>query len=296
VTPTSQQQGDFAPVAGILFMLAASAVFVASDSVAKHLSLSFAVVQILWARYTFHLIYLAALTKPRDYRRLITTRAAGLQFVRSASILVSSLCFYVALSYIPLATAAAISFTWPLVVTALSVPLLGERVGIRRWLAVLVGLGGAMIIIRPGFGVFHWSALMPLGTAFFFGLYQICTRKVSRVDSPQTSLLYTAALGALVLNLVVPFHWDPPDTMGWFMMLVLGVCAILGQFLIIKALSLTPAAVLAPYGYVYLVFAGISGFAVFGDIPDAHTIVGSLIITASGLYVYFRERLQARLH
>ena len=159
VTVQAHQQGDYAPVAGIFFMLAASAVFVGSDSVAKHLSATFVVAQILWARYTFHLLYLAALTKPRDYRRLIATGAGRLQFVRSASILTSSLCFYVALKYIPLATAAAISFIWPLVVTALSVPLLGERVGIRRWLAVFVGLGGALVIIRPGFGFF------PLGRA-----------------------------------------------------------------------------------------------------------------------------------
>lgn len=125
MTVQAHQQGDYAPVAGIFFMLAASAVFVGSDSVAKHLSATFVVAQILWARYTFHLLYLAALTKPRDYRRLIATGDGRLQFVRSASILTSSLCFYVALKYIPLATAAAISFIWPLVVTALSVPLLG---------------------------------------------------------------------------------------------------------------------------------------------------------------------------
>lgn len=294
VTAQAHQQGDYAPVAGIFFMLAASAVFVGSDSVAKHLSATFVVAQILWARYTFHLLYLAALTKPRDYRRLITTGAGRLQFVRSASILASSLCFYVALKHIPLATAAAISFIWPLVVTALSVPLLGERVGIRRWLAVFVGLGGALVIIRPGFGFFHWAVLMPLGTAFFYGLFQICTRKVSRVDSPQTSLFYTAVLGALVLNLATPFFWEAPDARGWATMLGFGVLTISGHFLIIKALTLTPATILAPYGYVYLVFAGIVGFVVFGDIPDAFTIAGSLIITASGLFVYFRERVHAR--
>ena len=303
VTPPSSQQsanpqgakleGDIAPVAGILFMLAASAMFVASDSTAKYMSASFVVVQILWARYTFHLIYLTVLTKPRDYRRLVATGAGGLQFVRSFSILASSVCFYVALKYIPLATAAALSFTWPLVVTALSVLLLGERVGIRRWLAVVVGFGGAMIVIRPGFGIDHWAAFMPFGTALFYGLYQICTRKVSPVDSPQTSLFYTAVLGALVLNGVVPFYWQPPDATGWLLLLGLPVFSISGQYLIIRALTVTPAAVLAPYAYVYLVFAGFAGFLVFGDTPDGYTILGSVIITGSGLFIFFRERLAA---
>ena len=303
VTPPSSQQsanpqgakleGDIAPVAGILFMLAASAMFVASDSTAKYMSASFVVVQILWARYTFHLIYLTVLTKPRDYRRLVATGAGGLQFVRSFSILASSVCFYVALKYIPLATAAALSFTWPLVVTALSVLLLGERVGIRRWLAVVVGFGGAMIVIRPGFGIDHWAAFMPFGTALFYGLYQICTRKVSPVDSPQTSLFYTAVLGALVLNGVVPFYWQTPDATGWLLLLGLPVFSISGQYLIIRALTVTPAAVLAPYAYVYLVFAGFAGFLVFGDTPDGYTILGSVIITGSGLFIFFRERLAA---
>ena len=303
VTPPSSKQsanpqgakleGDIAPVAGILFMLAASAMFVASDSTAKYMSASFVVVQILWARYTFHLIYLTVLTKPRDYRRLVATGAGGLQFVRSFSILASSVCFYVALKYIPLATAAALSFTWPLVVTALSVLLLGERVGIRRWLAVVVGFGGAMIVIRPGFGIDHWAAFMPFGTALFYGLYQICTRKVSPVDSPQTSLFYTAVLGALVLNGVVPFYWQTPDATGWLLLLGLPVFSISGQYLIIRALTVTPAAVLAPYAYVYLVFAGFAGFLVFGDTPDGYTILGSVIITGSGLFIFFRERLAA---
>lgn len=228
-------------------MLAASAMFVGSDSVAKHLAAEIAIVQILWARYTFHVLYLIALTKPRDYRRLIVSRAGALQFVRSFSILASSGCFYVALANIPLATAAAIGFTWPLVVTALSVPFLGERVGVRRWSAVVVGFAGALIIIRPGFGFVHWAALMPLGTALFYGIYQLCTRKVSRVDSPQTSLFYTAALGALLLNGSAPFYWQPPDAVGWMTMFGFGVLTILGQYFLIKALTLTPAAVLAPY-------------------------------------------------
>ena len=293
MTSPSHQQGDIAPVAGILFMLAASAMFVASDSLAKFMSASFVVVQILWARYTFHLIYLTLLTKPRDYRRLIATGAGGLQFVRSFSILASSVCFYIALKHVPLATAAAVSFTWPLVVTALSVPLLGERVGFRRWMAVVVGFGGSLIVIRPGFGFDHWAAFMPFGTALFYGIYQICTRKVSPVDSPQTSLFYTAALGTLVLNGVAPFYWHTPDATGWLMMLGLAVFSISGQYLIIRALAVTPAAVLAPYAYVYLVFAGLAGFAVFGDKLDGYTIVGSLIITGSGLFVFFRERLVA---
>lgn len=274
-------------------MLAASAMFVCSDSLAKHLAVSMVIAQVLWARYTFHILYLVVLTKPRDYRRLVASGAGWLQFVRSFSILISSGCFYVALTHIPLATAAAISFTWPLVVTALSVPLLGERVGARRWAAVVVGFAGALIIIRPGFGFIHWAALMPLGTAFFYGIYQICTRKVSGVDSPQTSLFYTAALGTLVLNAAAPAYWQWPDTAGWMMMIGLGVFIILGQYFVIKALTVTPAVVLAPYAYVYLIFAAVAGYALFEDVPDVSTIIGSVVITASGLFVFFRERVLA---
>jgi drug/metabolite transporter (DMT)-like permease len=283
-----------APLIGIAFIVVAQFVFVASDTIAKHLADEMSIVQVLWARYTFHALFLVAVTRPRAYRRLVWTRRPRLQIARSVSVLISSSAFYVALAYIPIATAGTISFTWPLLVTAMSVPLLGEKVGIRRWTAVCAGFVGVIVVMQPGAGILHWAVFMPLITALFYGLYQVLTRKVSGTDSPMTSLFYTAAVGALALNVAVPFYWTSPSLTEWVMMAGLGGCIVVGQFFVIRALALASASTLAPYGYVYLIGIALAGYLVFGNPPGLNTVIGGGIIAASGLFILFRERTLAR--
>jgi drug/metabolite transporter (DMT)-like permease len=178
----------------------------------------------------------------------------------------------------------------PLLVTALSVPLLGERVGIRRWSAIGVAFAGMLIILRPGLATVHPMALVALLCASMFALYQILTRIVSRDDSPMTTLFYTALVGVIGLTIIGPFYWTWPDPAGWALFGLVALLGSSGHFLLIKALQLAPASVLQPYSYTMLIWATIVGFLVFGNLPDLATVVGAAIIAASGIYTFARER------
>ena len=178
---------------------------------AKYLSTDYPTTQILWARYTGHLVFMIAMFMPRHGIGLLRATRPGVHIVRSLLMFVSTVCFFTALRWIPVPTASAINFTGPLIVTALAAPMLGEAVGPRRWAAVAVGFAGAMIIIRPGGADTHWAMLLVLVTAFSYALYQIVTRKTSSVDTPETSITYIAVVGAALSSLVVPFDWVTPD-------------------------------------------------------------------------------------
>jgi drug/metabolite transporter (DMT)-like permease len=191
---------------------------------------------------------------------------------------------------LPLADTHAILAISPLIVTALSVPLLGEKVGIRRWTAVGVASIGMLIVLRPGFGAMHPMALVALLCACMWSLYQVLTRIVSRTDPPLTTLFYTALIGALALSVIGPFYWQEPDAMGWALFALVAVLGAGGHYLLIKALQLAPASLLQPFAYTVLVWATLVGFLVFGNLPDLPTVLGALIIVGSGLYTFARER------
>ena len=217
-----------------------------------------------------------------------------LQVLRSAFMLGANAFFFLALQSIPLVTASAVVFVGPLIVTALSVPLLGERVGPRRWAAVAVGFAGAMLIIRPGTDFMHAATVLPLLAALSFSFYQICTRVLARHDDPMTTLTYTAVAGSLAATAIVPTSWITPDTVGWMAMIAAGIFGALGQWALIKAISAAPVSTVAPFGYTGLVWATLFGFVTFGDVPDVYTLSGAVIIAASGLYVLHRERAVSR--
>jgi drug/metabolite transporter (DMT)-like permease len=281
-----------APVAAILLMLATMAVFVSTDSIAKYLMRSYPVAEVTWARFVFHLPVVVALMAGQGAIRVVRTKRLLLQLARSLAQLMSTAIFFVAIAFMPLATAIAIGFVQPLLVTALSVPLLGEKVGPRRWAAVATGFVGALVIVRPGVGM-DWAALLPLGMALCSAFYQVMTRRVAAVDSPATSVFYNAILGALAMSAVAPFDWRPPDAAGWALFAIVGVLGASGHLLLIHAFTRAPASLLAPYTYTQLVWATLLGFALFGDLPDGWTLLGATIIVGSGLYVIYRERRQA---
>jgi len=281
------------PGRGILWMLATTFCFMCLDTLAKLLTESYPVPQVVWARYVFHVVLLAAFLGPRVVPVMRSARPA-LQLLRSLFLLGATGFFFSGLSFIPLADASAIMFVAPLVVTALSLPLLGERVGARRWASVVVGFLGALVIIRPGGAAMEPAALLVLGAAGCYSLYQIATRQLARHDRPLTTLAYSALVGALAASVVVPFFWVAPDLQGWLMMLGMGFFAGLGHFALIKAFAAAPAATVSPFGYVALIWATLFGFAVFGDLPDLWTVTGALIIAGSGLYIAHRERVKAR--
>ncbi|MBM3561221.1 MAG: DMT family transporter [Alphaproteobacteria bacterium] len=198
---------------------------------------------------------------------------------------------------IPLAEAQTISFITPFIICALSVPLLGERVGPRRWTAIAIGFLGALIVIRPGFGggIHPLGALLMLGNSLSYGLYAVLTRRVAEGDPPETSVAYSSLLATLVTSLLVPFVWVTPTTVGAIVMLLsMGILGAIGHYFVAQAYRYAEASSLAPFGYVQLVGATTLGYLVFGDVPSSWTWIGAAVIVCSGLYVAHREAVLAR--
>jgi len=276
-------------IQAVLWMMAATLLFVIMDTIAKHLSQTYSIFQVVWARYFFHFVFLLALFRGRTIA-IARTQRLPLQLMRSCLLIVITCLFFAGLSFLQLATATAIMLLSPIVVTALSVPLLKERVGPRRWAGVVCGFCGALIIIRPGSDVFDLAALLPLTAAALYALYQIATRELTRSDSPQTTIFYTALAGSVVCSLAVPFFWTAPGLYDLGLMLLLGLIGGVSHFALIKAFGLASAATISPLGYLSLVWATLFGFLVFGEFPDLATLAGAAIIIASGIYILFRER------
>ena len=274
-------------------MLFTGICFVGMDTLAKHLTQSYPVAQVVWARYVFHFLLLALVLGPRLPRTMHSQRL-GLQCLRSLLMLGATGLFFTALSFIPLANATAIMFVAPIMVTALAMPLLGERVGPYRWLGVVVGFLGALIIIRPGTETMNPAAILALGAAGCFALYQIATRHLSATEAPMTTLAYTALIGVLATSALVPFVWLPPAPMHWLAMVGLGLLGGVGHFALIKAFQFAPASTVTPFGYTNLIWAVLFGYLIFGDLPDGWTVSGALVIASSGLYIVHRERLRSR--
>ncbi len=274
---------------GIVLMIIAVMLFVLMDSTTKYLGQSYPVLQIVWARNTFHLLAFVIFLRFRWKGRIRTARPV-LQLVRSSLLVLATFLFTQALRTVPLADASAVLFLAPILVTAFSVPILGERVGIRRWICVLVGFGGAMVVVRPGLGVMQVGALFALGTAVTYCFYMITTRILSRTDNALTTIVLSSVVGAVGCSIAVPFYWQPPDTLAWFLMVGLGVVGAISHYLLVLAFEAAPAAVVSPLDYTRLIWAAAVGYFLFGDFPDIWTILGACIIAASGLYILHRER------
>ena len=272
-------------------MVAAVGTFVLMDTCAKYLTRWYPPTLIVWARYASNLVILLAfLAASGELGRLRTARP-GIQFARGLLLAVATLIFFTSLSVLPLADANAISFAMPLFVAALAVPMLGERLEMARLIAILCGLGGALVIVRPGSDLFTPYALLPLGMALCNALYQILTRKIAGLEHPFTSLIWGALVGALLLSLAAPFVWVTPQAaFHGVLIVVIGILASVGHWLLIKAYDHASATLLAPYTYSALVWAMLMGWLVFGDFPDGWSLLGMGILVATGLYLANRQR------
>jgi drug/metabolite transporter (DMT)-like permease len=292
-----------APFRGILFLLGSGLVFTFLDALAKETSMLLPILQVAWGRYIFHFVFLPfygdrpftrASWSASGWRRLFATQHLWLQIIRSFLLLGATLFFFGAVYYVPLADAGAVAFLEPLLITALAHFFLGEKVGLRRWVAVIVGLIGVLVVLRPGFGMAHWGVLLALGSAGCGSIYSTLTRVVSRDDSAATSLAFSGLAGVVGLSLVMPFVWHPADGGIWLMFLGLGILGGLGHFLMIKAFGLAPGGMLAPFIYVQMIWMVIVGWLRFGDWPVTSTWIGIALIVGSGLYALHRERVRAR--
>jgi drug/metabolite transporter (DMT)-like permease len=277
------------PMHGIGFVIFMTICFSSLDASAKYLSNELPLWVLLWGRYVFNFFFVALFFLRGAPAKIIHTRNIKLQIVRSILLVASTLTFWLALMFLPLADCTVILFVSPLLVTILAAPLLGEIVGRHRWTAVILGFAGMMVVMRPGFTIFDWASILPLVTALFYAGVQISTRILGRTDGALTTLLYSSAGGAIISTIGVLFFWETPSFGQWFVLGWLGFLGALGHFLMIKAYALAPASLLAPFDYTTLIWATILGFVVFGDLPDAWTVLGAVIIMSSGLYLIRRE-------
>jgi drug/metabolite transporter (DMT)-like permease len=275
---------------GILLIMAAVSTFAVLDTMAKYLSRTYPVPLIVWMRYATHLLVMLAILGPRLGRGLVATRRPGLQVTRGIALAASSLLFFSALAFMPIAEASAITFLAPLLVTAMSAYFLGERVRRSAWAALGAGFVGVLFIVRPGGAVFTPAALLPLATAACFATYQLLTRRLAGVDSTIPTLFIGALVGTAVVSLLLPFYWAlPQSAFHALLFLMLGVLGAAGHFVLIRAFENAPPGVLAPFVYTQLLTVLVLGFLVFGEFPDRWSLVGMAIIVLSGAWIAARQ-------
>ena len=283
--------------APILLVITAGFVLAGMDAIAKHIGqLGVPVLLVLWGRYFFHtaltFVSYAATRRSVDFVR---ARKPGLQLIRAGCLFGATTYFYTALTKgMQLGDAAAIQFLAPVLVTALSGIFLGERVGPRRWTAVVIAFAGVMVVGRPGSGVLGFVALLPLVTAVLLAIYMILTRTIRTQDSAASTTFYTTAVGAVALTLLLPYIWQPMDAPQWGLMVLMGGAGALGHFLLVRAFHAAEASALAPFTYAQVVGAILWGFLVFADVPSVWTLVGASMIVGSGIYVWYREMTLAK--
>ncbi len=289
--PDSEQTR--ARLTGIGLMCGAVLSFACLDATAKYLNGYMDTLQVVWARYTGAFVLALFIFNPVSRPGLMRTRRPVLQIVRSAMLLGSTITNFLAFRYLQLDQALAILFSTPFMVAILAGPVLGEWIGWRRWIAILVGFAGVLLVTRPGVGGVHWAALYSVASAGFYALYIVATRVLSKSDTSDTTLFYSNLVGAVAMVPVLPFVWQTPsDPFVIFLMVAFGAFGSFGHYLLIVAHRLAPASVLAPFMYTQLVWATGFGYFVFGDIPTSWTLAGAAVVIASGLYLLHRERVR----
>ena len=279
----------------ITFNLLAWVMLPIMDGFAKYLSSDLPVLQITWARYFFTVAFTLPIMFFFFRKNLVWTNKPKLQLIRGLILLTANVCFFYSISIISLAKALTLAFIAPLIVTAFSPIFLGEKVGFRRWSAVIIGFIGSMVVIRPGFVEINLASLAALGTGVMYGFYLIITRKLSSSDNPLLTLLLTGVVGAIIISFVMPFVWIKPTLNQWSMMAAIGIFACVGHLFIILSLKYADASKLAPFSYFEIVTNIIIGYYFFSDFPDKWTFLGLFIIILSGIYISRRENIVKRL-
>jgi drug/metabolite transporter (DMT)-like permease len=275
---------------GIALTVASLLVFAVSDTGVKYLVQSLPVFSVVVFRYAVALAFAAVLLLRIAPPYRLISRHLPLHALRGILLLAASAFNFSAMRDLQLAQTAAISFTIPLWVCALSVPLLGETVGPRRWAAVIAGFLGVLIVMRPGTGSFHPAMFLSLASALCGACYNIATRKAGGVDRAETSLVLANFFGLAAAVPLASQGFVMPEGWPWMIIVFVGLGSAIGHLLLTEAHRLAPASVLAPFIYTQMVWMILMGFLVFGDVPDGWTLAGTMVIVASGLYVFLRER------
>lgn len=277
---------------GILVLLLAIFLFTLMDATAKYLGQYYPVPQVVWARYMGNFVVVAIYFRT-SFVPSLRSRQPGLQFLRALTQLASASLFFTSLQYIGIAEATAIMDINPVLITLGAGLFLGEYIGWRRILGIIAALIGAMIIIRPGMGVFHPAAILPLIGAFTYAAGALLTRVV-RTDGLATSVVWSVLVGTIATSLLVPFFWQPIQMEHLWAFLIIGLLGAVSQALIVYAFSLAEAGAIAPFGYTSLIWAALWGWLFWGVFPDQWTVIGAVIIVVAGLYIWSRENRTAR--
>jgi drug/metabolite transporter (DMT)-like permease len=277
------------PLLGIGLILASTFFLSCSDVTSKYLTASLPAVEIAWLRYLGFVTIILGVAAAQGRKTNLRALRPGLQVMRGLGLVCASVLFVSSLRYLPIAEATAISFVSPVFITGLSVLVLGEAVGRGRWTAALVGFLGVMIIVRPGTAAFQPAAVLTLLSALSWAATVVLTRKMSG-ERPLVTLLYSAVVGLVVLTVLLPFNWTPPD---WRQLLLggfIGAASTVGHWIVVVAYRQADASVLAPFSYTQLVWAGLFGFVIFGTWPDRWTAAGAGVIILSGVYMAYAQR------
>jgi drug/metabolite transporter (DMT)-like permease len=280
-------------MAGVALALGAVACFGALDTTTKFVSASVPLLMALWCRYAFQAVLTTATVLPQRGMSVLRTRNPRFQWLRGALLLTSSLLAFASLKYMPVGEFTAIMMIAPLAITVLAATLLKEHVSPLRWILVVGGFAGTLVIIRPGGEAFQWASLLPLGVVASNAWFQVLTSKMARTEDPVTMHLYTGWVGTLLATLGLPFVWTPlPHWWLWLALLFMGLMGAIGHFFLILAYQRAPAATLTPYLYAQIAFAMLGGWLVFSHVPDAWSMIGIVAIAicgAGGAWLTLRE-------
>jgi drug/metabolite transporter (DMT)-like permease len=281
---------------GIWLMIATTVVFAVQDGISRHLATEYNVYMVVMIRFWFFAVFVMAMAArdPGGLRAATRTRFPVLQIVRGV-LLVAEVCVMViAFVKLGLVESHAVFICYPLMVAALSGPILGEKVGWRRWTAILIGFLGVLIILQPGYAVFSPWALVPLLSAFMFAIYGLLTRYVARGDSASVSFFWTGTAGAAAMTLVGVWFWEPMTLPDWGWMATLCCTAVVGHWLLIRAFAVAEASAIQPFAYLQLVWASGIGLVLFDETLRTNVAVGASLVVAAGVFTLWRQRVRAR--
>ncbi len=270
---------------GIIFAILAYLSFSLLDTIQKTIVIYHSIFQILFLKYFFTLFLSIFESLRKKNKSFYVTKAFRLQIIRSLLSIIESGCFALSFRFLTLADAHSIGSLTPVIIVAISAIILREHVSLKTWIAIFFGFLGVIIIMRPGLSIFDPKSLIPLTAAFFLSFYQIVTRKVSEYDATETSLFYTSLVGIFSMGFLIPFFWYPMQTFSYLLFFGMGIFFSLGIYFQIIALSFTKASNVQPFHYTLILWAIILGYFFYNDFPDTFTILGSIIITISGIYV-----------
>lgn len=269
--------------------------FALLDCGAKWLVRTLPVLEVVWLRFLFHVLFSAALLAPRFGSGMLRTRRPRLQFLRAAMLATMTAINFWALQYLQLAETGAIQFSVPIIIALIAVPLLGERMDAARWTAISIGFVGVLVIVRPGTQGFHPALLLAVVNAVLYALFNLMTRQLAAHDSPEATQFFTSLGATLAITPFALAAWQaPPGALQWLILCLMGIAGGLGHYMLALAHRYAPASVLGPFLYQQIIWMVLLGYLVFGDVPDAAVVLGAAIVIASGGYLLWRERERAR--